>query len=141
MLISTTEQIDLLIVDGQDAEYVSLSNDAARHGLQIAQACSGHQALQLASARPARVWVANLQLPDMTGIELFKLIKAKRVGTPFYLVSDRYSPDDELAARAVGATGYLSKPVNATWLDFCRAALARQPGVQTPQPQLDQVKI
>ncbi len=141
MLVNDSEQIDLLIVDSQEAEYHSLSRDAEREGLQIMQANDGHQALELASARPARVWVANLKLPDMTGIELLKLIKTKRSATPFYLVSDSYSPEDEIAARAAGATGYLSKPVNATWLNFCRAALARQPGAPAGQPQLDGIKM
>jgi DNA-binding response OmpR family regulator len=141
MLVHTTELIDLLIVDSQGVEYLSLSRGGEQEGLQIVQANEGYHALQLASSRPARVWVANLKLPDMTGIELLKLIKAKRAATPFYLVSDRYSPDDEIAARTAGATGYLSKPVNANWLDFCRAALARQPGAPAARPQFDGIKI
>lgn len=122
-----SKRIDVLIVDKNSAQYAMFLNSVTEWNLQFAQASDGHQALQLVSASPPRIWLANLVLPDMSGIELLRLVKAKRPSTPFYLVSDEYSPDDELAVRAAGATGYLSKPVSLSWLDMCRAALSRQP--------------
>lgn len=126
MLLKATEQLDLLIVDGNLKQYPRLTATAKEAGWEVAYAEDGHQALQLVSARPARLWVANLVLPDMSGIDLLRLIKAKRPSTPFYLVSDTYSAADELAARAAGAAGYLCKPVSLAWFELCRAALARQ---------------
>lgn len=126
MRLHATQQLDLLIVDDNRTQYPKLMKAAKEVGLDFAHAYDGHEALQLISLRPPRLWVVNMSLPDMTGIELLRLIKAKRPTTPFYLVSDSYSADDELAARAAGASGYLSKPVTLTWLELCRATLARQ---------------
>ncbi len=126
MLLKATQQLDLLIVDGNLTQYPWLAAAAKEAGWEVAHAADGHQALQLVSAKPARLWVANLVLPDMSGIDLLRLIKAKRPTTPFYLVSDTYSAADELATRAAGAAGYLCKPVSLAWLELCRATLARQ---------------
>jgi two-component system KDP operon response regulator KdpE len=126
MLHTTNNSIDLLVVD-DGSHYASLAAAAKASGLQMSVAADGHTALQLATKRPPRVWMANLALADMSGVELMQLVRARRSSTPFYLISNRYSADDELSARTAGATGYLCKPVNSTWLEFCRAALARQP--------------
>lgn len=130
MLHKTINSLDLLVVD-DDSHYASLTAAAKESGLHVSVVADGHAALQLASKRPPRVWMANLALADMSGVELMQVVRARRSATPFYLISNRYSADDELTARTAGATGYLCKPVNATWLEFCRAALARQPA-QTP---------
>jgi DNA-binding response OmpR family regulator len=126
MLHKTINALDLLVVD-DDSHYASLTAAAKESGLHVSVVADGHAALQLASKRPPRVWMANLALADMSGVELMHLIRARRPATPFYLISNRYSADDELTVRTAGATGYLCKPVNSTWLEFCRAALARQP--------------
>jgi DNA-binding response OmpR family regulator len=134
MFLHTTQQLDLLVVDGNRMQYPTLVLAAKETGLEIAHAFDGHHALQVVATQPARLWIANMTLPDMTGIELLRLIKAKRPATPFYLVSDHYSAEEELAARAAGATGYLSKPVNLAWLELCRAALSRQPTINLHPP-------
>lgn len=131
MLHKPNSALDLLVVDDEDAHYASLVAIAKESGLHMSVAADGHSALQLASKRPPHVWMANLALADMSGVELLQLVRARRPATPFYLISNRYSADDELAARTAGATGFLCKPANASWLEFCRAALARQPA-QTP---------
>ncbi len=141
MRLHSTQQLDLLIVDGNRTQYPTLMKAAKEAGLEFSHAYDGHEALQLVSRRPPRLWVVNMSLPDMTGIELLRLIKAKRPTTPFYLVSDSYSAEDELAARASGATGYLSKPVTLTWLELCRATLARQAPTNAHHASGDHVKI
>jgi DNA-binding response OmpR family regulator len=126
MLHTTNNSLDLLVVDA-GSHYASFATAAKESGLHMSVAADGHAALQLATKRPPRVWMANLTLTDMSGIELMQLVRARRSSAPFYLISNRYSAEDELSARTAGATGYLCKPVNSTWLEFCRAALARQP--------------
>lgn len=133
MVHKSNNQLDLLVVD-DGSQYGSLVNAAKESGLHMSVAPDGHTALQLASKRPPRVWMANFALPDMSGVELLQVVRARRPAAPFYLISNRYSADDELSVRTAGATGYLCKPVNTTWLEFCRAALARQPARTTTEP-------
>jgi CheY-like chemotaxis protein len=131
------EAVDILVVDPRVEHYHAFSAAMSELGISYQSARDGHQALQFAARKPGRIWLANLQLPDMTGIELLRLVRAKRPTTPFYLVSDFYSPEDERQARAAGAAGYFSKPVNLSWLEHCRGMLSRQavragPGLPTP---------
>jgi CheY-like chemotaxis protein len=97
------EAVDILVVDPRVEHYHAFSAAMSELGISYQSARDGHQALQFAARKPGRIWLANLQLPDMTGIELLRLVRAKRPTTPFYLVSDFYSPEDERQARAAGA--------------------------------------
>ncbi len=126
MRLHATPQLDLLIVDSNRVQYPTLATSAKKAELEFAHAYDGHQALRFAAPHSPRLWIVNMVLPDMTGVELLRLIKAKRPSVPFYLISDTYSAEDELAARVAGASGYLSKPLSLTWFELCRAALARQ---------------
>lgn len=134
MHTKSLEEIDLIVVDEDEASYQGFATAIADAGLQWLQATDGHQALELAIARPTRLWLANLRLPDMSGLELMRLVKEIRTGTPFYLLSDEYSIEDEKAARAAGASGYFSKPLDIMWVDICAAALASQ-SVRAGPPQ------
>ncbi len=133
MTRATTEQIDMLVVDGDGSQYRPLVEAVDEAGLRLVHANDGHHALQIISARPARLWLSNLALPDMAGIELLRIVRAKRPTIPFYLFSDDYTVADEVAARAAGATGYLSKPVNHTWIEICLATLIRRTVRAGPQ--------
>lgn len=124
--LATQEPIDLIVVDEDEEQYTSLAASLVSAGMQMAHAIDGHSALQIVAARPPQLWLANMILDDMSGIELMHLVRAKRRVVPFYLVSDAYHARDEVAARAAGATGYLSKPVNETWTVICLEALAHR---------------
>jgi DNA-binding response OmpR family regulator len=133
MYAKSLEEIDLIVVDDDQVSYQGFAAAVAEAGLQWIQAVDGHQALEITIAKPTKLWLANLRLPDMSGIELLNLVKAIRAGTPFYLLSDVYSVEDEKAARAAGAAGYFSKPVDTMWVDICAAALASQSVRASPQ--------
>lgn len=126
MIVQTAELFELMAVDQDGSQYELLARAMEEAGFRLRHACDGQQALQMNSASPVRLWLANMHLPDSSGIELLKILRAKRPAIPFYLLSDEYSVADELAARSSGATGYLSKPVNETWVELCLAALTRR---------------
>ena len=117
--------IDLLVVDDKVADYQILAAEIREADFVWQQANDGHRALQVASGNKVRLWISNMQLPDMSGIELLQLIRAKRPAAAIYLVSDHYSADEERQARAAGAAGYLCKPADQTWFDLCQTTLAR----------------
>ena len=121
----TLNHIDLLVVDSESKDYRKLSIEALEAELVWHHADDGHQALQIASGKHVSLWFSNMQLADMSGIELLRLIKSVRPAVPFYLVSNHYSADEERKARAAGAAGYLSKPADHTWFEICRTTLAR----------------
>jgi DNA-binding response OmpR family regulator len=66
----------------------------------------------------------NVKLPDMTGVALLKLMRRRLPRSTVFLVGDAYSAEDELAARAAGATAYVCKPPSAAWLEAYQPQLS-----------------
>ncbi len=131
------KHIDLLVVDREAKDYRELSGEALDANLIWKHVHDGHQALHISSGKNVRLWISNMQLPDMSGIELLEIVRAKRPETPFYLVSDDYSAEQERLARAAGAAGYLSKPADHTWFEICRSTLARMRARASPVSAAD----
>ena len=52
----------------------------------------------------------------MRGMELLALVRQRAHFAAIYLVCDRYTPQEERAARAAGATAFFCKPPSLAWL-------------------------
>jgi DNA-binding response OmpR family regulator len=70
----------------------------------------------------------------MTGVSFLELLRQRVRRCPVFLIADEHSLEDELAARAAGASAYLCKPVNGAWLRLCRDAISR-PAQRRGAPQ------
>ena len=73
--------------------------------------------------------IADVQMPGMTGLELYHHLSASGKPIPTILITA--FPEDNLRKRALasGVFGYLSKPFEEDDLLACiRAALTRAPG-------------
>jgi DNA-binding response OmpR family regulator len=92
----------------------------SEQGVRVGLFSSSEQALRAARGRAATLWVVNMKLPDMPGVALLKVLRQRLPRLVMFLVGDRYSRDDELAARAAGATAYVCKPLGAAWFHVIR---------------------
>jgi DNA-binding response OmpR family regulator len=125
---ATTRRVDdLVVVDPAPDDYSplagsGLSSHERTPPLTIRHFRTGEEALRAFDPTATTLWMANLKLPDMTGIALLELIRRRAHRYHIVLVGDVYSADDELAARAAGASAYLCKPVETSWLQLCRRA-------------------
>jgi response regulator RpfG family c-di-GMP phosphodiesterase len=63
------------------------------------------------SSSPADLLLADISLPDMTGIELLREVKTKYPGLPVILISGMYELALAVDALEAGADDYLKKPV------------------------------
>ncbi|HEX6961043.1 MAG TPA: response regulator [Lacipirellula sp.] len=95
---------------------------------------TGDAALRVYEPHVPSLWMINVQLPDMSGIGLLTLIRARRRREIIYLIGDEYRLEDELAARSAGATAYMCKPVCTGWL-ACHTPRCRSPAIRAgPAP-------
>ena len=103
-------------------------------GFDVIEAASGNQALELVSARKPALVLLDVNLPDMTGIEVCRRIREdpKTVGTTIVHISATYT-DSQHMARGLdnGADSYLVEPVDprvliATVKAFLRARQAEE---------------
>jgi DNA-binding response OmpR family regulator len=123
---STERRIDdLVVVDANFDDYAPLLADERMHALPRRHYATGEEALRGFDPTSATLWLVNFRLPDMTGVGFLELVRRRVRRSPVFLVSDVYSPEDELAARAAGASAFLCKPVDAAWLRLCRSVVAR----------------
>jgi two-component system response regulator AlgR len=124
----------VLIVDDEAparARIVALLSDIAdqfSHEV-VGEAGNGREALALIETRPVDIVLLDVQMPDMTGLELARHLAALPVGPAVVFVSAY----DEFALKAfeVHALDYLVKPVRAARL---REALERVTRLGAVQP-------
>ena len=112
------------VVDPRPGDYGVLLDAPLGAEMRWQFLCCGRDALRLSQSEEVDLWVIHQVLPDMSGLELCEMLRARLSRPVIYVVSDRYCPDDERAARARGASLFGCKPVEAWWFE----PWARPPG-------------
>jgi DNA-binding response OmpR family regulator len=121
---------DLIVVDANLNDYAGLLTEICRYELRVRLFSTGEDALRVAGARHATLWVVNIRLPDMSGISLLRLIRRRLRRSSIVIAGDTYSEEDELAARSAGATAYMCKPPTVAWLGAFQLR-CREPAVRS----------
>jgi CheY-like chemotaxis protein len=104
----------VLLVEDSDAirdAFTILLEDA---GYTVLGAGTGHEALALAAAQVPDLMLLDMGLPDMTGLDVVRQVKAEpaTAGIAVVAVTGRDEDADRRACLAAGCTAYLVKPVN-----------------------------
>lgn len=81
---------------------------AERHVADLAP--DGVSALALATGEPYDVIVLDRMLPDMDGVEVLKLLRARGVTTPVLMLTALDAVEHRVAGLDAGADDYLAKP-------------------------------
>ncbi len=125
-----------VVVDSHPHDFALFDSliDAGRLTLDFIT--QGRAALRQASGSRADLWMINIDLADISGLDLFEMLARDLDQTPVFMVTDRYRADDEVRSLQLGATKYLCKPVAYSWLATLRlpAKRARETPVDRPSP-------
>jgi len=100
---------------------------AERHVVDVAP--DGVSAVALAESGPHDVIVLDRMLPDIDGITVLRLLRAKGIATPVLLLTALESVDDRVAGLDAGADDYLAKPFAFSELLARIRALGRRPAM------------
>ena len=87
----------------------------------------GVSAMALAATGPYDVVVLDRMLPDIDGVTVLRLLRAKGVTAPVLMLTALGSVDDRVAGLDAGADDYLTKPFAFSELLARIRALARRP--------------
>ncbi len=112
MTDSQTRKI-VLVVDDAPANLAVLT-EILKPGYQVRAAKNGALALKIANApTPPDVVLLDVEMPDMDGYQVCEKLKAdeKTRGIPVVFVTGHADPDQQQKGMALGAAGYLTKPV------------------------------
>jgi len=103
----------ILIVDGDRDFRYAAARVLDRAGLDILEAASGEEALELAANHELVLVLVEVRLPDISGYEICRRLREERGDDlPIIFVSgDRVESFDRVAGLLVGADDYLAKPV------------------------------
>lgn len=102
--------IRVMVVDDHPMWRDAVARDLSEAGYEIvATAGDGRTALRIAAAARPQVAVVDLQLPDISGVEVARQLAALDGGVHVLVLSASGEHEDVLEAVKAGATGYLLK--------------------------------
>jgi DNA-binding NarL/FixJ family response regulator len=112
----------VMVVDDHPMWRDAVARDLAEAGYEVvATAADGAQALRLTAAARPDVVVLDLQLPDMSGVDVTRGLRAADPAVRVLVLSASGEQQDVLEAVKAGAAGYLLKSaVRAEFLEAVR---------------------
>jgi DNA-binding NarL/FixJ family response regulator len=100
----------VMVVDDHPMWRDGLARDLAEAGYEVVAAVGeGQQAVRVAAAVRSELVVLDLQLPDLSGVEVARRLAASDPPPRVLVLSASGEQDDVLAAVKAGASGYLLK--------------------------------
>ncbi len=101
---------NLLIVDDERAIRVALRTVLGNCGFSIVEAARGEKALALIHAAQFDAVLLDINLPDMNGIQLCRMIRESSPRLPIIMLTVKDGEDSKVDALESGADDYVTKP-------------------------------
>lgn len=123
----TTERFTALVVDDSPAMRGQLAQALERMGGDAVEARDGADAWRLLQHTPVDIILTDLNMPLLDGLKLTGLVRAggRHQRTPIVIITTEAAEADRRRAEALGANGYLVKPVQSQQVaDVVRGLLA-----------------
>ncbi len=103
----------ILVVEDNEANINYLRDLVDVAGANCLTAKLGSEALKLLTEKAIDAALVDIQLPDIDGLELIKKMKGLHPSLPI-IIQTAYTPSEYIdKAYAIGAWGYLTKPIKA----------------------------
>lgn len=115
----------ILLVEDEGELGQRVANNLTRHGMTCEWLLHGEDALSFASDGFA-VLVIDIGLPDMSGIDLVRALRARSIVTPILILTARSSWQEKVEGLNAGADDFIVKPVRTEELVARLHALARR---------------
>jgi DNA-binding response OmpR family regulator len=120
--------VRVLLVDDDPGTLVGYSGILRTEGFQVSAACSAADAISQWQHNPPDIALVDLQLPDMSGLELLDTLRQRSVRTPIIIVTGFGSCRSAVEAMRVGAADFVEKPlIGDELVQIVRRGLPRPP--------------
>ena len=123
----------ILLIEDDAALARGLVAALVAEGYSVDPAPDGASALMMASDEPYAIITLDVGLPDMSGFEVLKALRAKGCHAPVLILTARDAIEDRVLGLDLGADDYLLKPFEPRELAARIRALLRRPQVD-PAP-------
>ncbi|HYD16112.1 MAG TPA: response regulator [Hyphomicrobium sp.] len=114
------EDLEVLIVEDRQVMLKIIRRLLVQLGYaKVDEAANGLQALEKIREKRYDLILSDWNMDSMSGFDLLKIVRAdsETKEIPFILVTAESRPENILAAKAAGATGYLVKPFKLDMLE------------------------
>jgi DNA-binding response OmpR family regulator len=122
-----TRVMRILVVEDEERLARLISRVLAEEGYAVETEANGRQALMRALADEYDLLIVDWMLPDLSGVQLVKRLRAAEVGTPAIMLTARDQVEDRVEGLDAGADDYLPKPFAFPELLARVRALTRRP--------------
>ncbi|MDO8735488.1 MAG: response regulator [Thermoleophilia bacterium] len=104
----------ILIVEDNLMNLELVSDVLEAHGYEVLQADTGRKALEIAGREQPELVLMDIQLPEMDGLEVTRLLKEDERTSHISVIAltAHAMRGDEERAREAGCSGYIAKPIN-----------------------------
>jgi two-component system response regulator TctD len=123
----------ILLIEDDAALSRGLVAALTGEGYSVDPAADGASALMMAADEPYAIITLDVGLPDMSGFDVLKSLRAKGCRAPVLILTARDEIDDRVTGLDLGADDYLLKPFEPRELAARIRALLRRPQVD-PAP-------
>ncbi len=108
-----SSSLQILVIDDEPAILQILSASLTRAGHSVEVAGSGREALMRLTKGDVEVALCDINMPDLTGIEVVREARAASVDTTFIMMTAYSSIDTAIEAMKAGAFDYMIKPLRS----------------------------
>ncbi|MBS0171791.1 MAG: PAS domain S-box protein [Nitrospira sp.] len=120
-------QSAILIIDDDPDIRESLGDMLLHEGYLVESAASGEDALHHATQRRFQAAILDIQLPDLNGLSVLKLLTELDASLPVIILTGNATAENTIGSLGKGAFAYLTKPYNSLEL---KAVLRRAVSVK-----------
>ncbi len=103
----------ILIVDDDRDIRESLTDMLRHEGYLVESAGSGHEALSHAKQRQYGAAILDIQLPDLHGLSVLKVLMELDASLPVIILTGNATSENTIGSLTKGAFAYLTRPYNA----------------------------
>jgi two-component system KDP operon response regulator KdpE len=122
----------VLVVEDERALLRALAMNLTARGYEVTEADTGTKALSAAATEEPDVILLDLGLPDLSGLDVIRAVRAY-AQTPIVVLSARTGSTDKVTALDLGADDYVTKPFSIDeLLARLRAATRRSSPAESP---------
>jgi two-component system OmpR family response regulator len=123
----------ILLIEDDAALSRGLTATLMAEGYSVDPAYDGASGLMMAADEPYAVITLDVGLPDMSGFDVLKTLRARQCRAPGLMLTARDAIEDRVRGLDLGADDYLLKPFEPKELTARLRALLRRPKVD-PSP-------
>jgi DNA-binding response OmpR family regulator len=121
----------ILVVEDETTLRETLADALEAEGFRVLQAADGRVALSSFRADHPDLILLDLMLPELSGIEVCRIIRAES-GVPIVMLTAKDSELDKVVGLELGADDYVTKPFSLRELSARIRALFRRSETATP---------